>query len=1540
MKHFLLLIISLYCFTGAFATGEPSTYFNIFVPPNNDPVQRNVCLIVTAIYDSTEFEIIDDNADGDDDDSYSGTLMAGQSYVLYIKDNGINDDARYASGGVLKQDGDYFIITSNNLVYASQSTNSDWQHDWVPSINKSSLGEKFIIFSPPTSFSNRDINVFAYQDSTTVTIRDISVTTTTITSLTNVDYDQQNIVAQKTINIGEDIIHYHQEGRDLLEPGKTYIVESNKPITVQYGALWTNARDGGGYVPSGNGTSSGDLFYFAVPYQVNKEQEIRIVSWDNSNTINLERYSSGSWINISSWNIDSMESADWVGRNVNATYPTTFRVSCSGGKKVSVFEANWMETGSPGTSDMATMVSSKNGGTAGKNFLVYMAPPGSENNVLNPFTGQKFNQQLTHVYVFARDTANITIKDAYSNGSEITRTYQILPNRYIDCYLTLSEWRSIYNGDGNPNSGPERPYLKIESDAFISVMNTNFNDNWMMYFGSSQEQSFDQTSSASSNLSIPGDTIRIKSEINFNSTSNLENVEIKVITGDGVTPLNSMLNNNTNGDIINGTINSNPNGETEIEFENVPDLVPSNDYDITTEIIMDVNYKNGNPIPNNTVLNIDNIVSGEINGVYQQSVSTEGIQNNSTNTENLIYTEVYNSGLTDIITNSWNASWVDYNNDGYDDIFVCDFSQNALNQIYTNNGDGTFSGSNMQNIINEPGASASTTFGDIDNDGDKDMHCAVNLGSKSDLYTNNGNPNYNFTKNNTDPSSSYSGYHHGSAFVDYNNDGNLDLFISDYIAVNFNELYLGQGDGSFTKVQNSSITNEASRSVTGSWGDYNNDGFQDLFIPNGDSTNNSLYKNLGNGNFVKISTGAIVNDGVNCVGSAWGDFNNDNYLDLYVTSSSNGVNYLYRNNGDETFTRITNGDIVNDKGFSHGCEWADVNNDGYIDLYVTNDLEQEKALYINNGDETFTKKTNEIIASATSNSRGIAFSDIDRDGDLDLFMSTRNEVDRFFINNGNSNNWVCFKLIGTNSNLSAIGARIRIKHNGRWQTREINAQSGFGGQNSMISHFGLGSNNSNIDSIVIHWPSGYKQYLINQTINQYHTISEDNSSLITGKVYHDIDSDCNFSEEPTISGVKVNATPGNYSSYTDDNGAFYLRVPEGTYSVTQEVEEYWNKTCSDSIVVNVTTIMTYDNINFSNTPEIQGCDLNVSLGSAAQRKGFQNKVNITLNNSGTESVPNCILSLELSPDLHPISSEMSYDSIANNTVYWSFTNLDPGSSLNFEFTDSVSVNSNVGDSCYFNLIVDNLGDENDLDETNNTFTLREEIVGAIDPNDIIVYPKGLGDKGLICRDQKLTYLIRFQNVGNYPAQFIEVTDYLPHYLDINTLKIESISHEATLNIQENRLNWFFNDIYLPDSNSNELHSHGHIRFSIYPKTDIKPRSEILNKAYIKFDFENSLETNTVINTIKPEKIKDEELIIYPNPTDDMINVLIEETNCDINNLKIYDISGRSIPYKYTQSKNYIVIKVDNMKNGIYLISYNTLNQNLSGKFIVNKNKSH
>lgn len=932
MKKLLVSLLLVFMSFFSFGVGEPSTFFQVFVPPNNDWVRRDVCLIVTAIYDSTEFTIVDDDMDGDDDDSVNGILMAGQSYILYIREGGINDDAPHPGETTTKQDGDYFIISSSNLVFVSQSTNSDWQHDWVPATNKSSKGQKFIVYSPPTSFSPRDMNTFAYEDNTEITITRISFAPQTVSGLTNVDLTNGDVLVQKTINVGEDIIFNHNDGRDLLESGHTYVVEASKPITVQYGALWNNARDGGGYVPSDNGTSSGDLFYFAVPYQAAREQEVRIVSWDDDNIVSLDRYSEGAWVTVQDFTMDEMESGDWVSYSGN--YNEVFRVSCTAGKKVSVFEANWLETGAPGTSDVASMVSSRMGNTSGKEFLCYMSPPGNENKVRDPFTGELFTQ-ATHLYIFSRKNATVNIRDANTNGSVINRTYIIPANRYVDCYLTLDEWESIYNGNGSPASGPDRPYLLVESDSNISVFNTNFNDNWMAYFGTSLEQSF-SVYNVDGELTAPtGDTVTVVSSIDFESAASLENVEVQVIVGDGATPISSTLIDKTTAVEYDGTPQLNAGtSQTIVSFENEPDLDPTHDYEVQTDITLNYLNNTEDAIEPNTVISIETIVTGDIDGALQQSSTSQGVIAQTDNQALLAYEE-YNGSELSVASNAWSVSWADYDGDCDPDLYVTEMDEYKPNRLYSNNGDGSFTRVTTGPQVTTNRKSMASTWGDYDNDGDLDLFVANNIGDFNSLFKNNGNGTFTAIQN--DPIVSDFGYTHSANWVDVNGDGNLDLFTTDYFPTRFNKLYINSGNGSFVENRSSIITSEASFSVSSAWVDYDLDGDIDVFIVNNEGENNSLYTNNGNGYFTKVTTGDVVSDGGHSVGASWGDYNGDGYPDLFVSNSSRETDFLYRNNGDGTFLKMTDLEIVMDAGNTHGSAWGDFDNDTDLDLFIVDD---------------------------------------------------------------------------------------------------------------------------------------------------------------------------------------------------------------------------------------------------------------------------------------------------------------------------------------------------------------------------------------------------------------------------------------------------------------------------------------------------------------------------------------------------------------------------------------------------------------------------
>ena len=444
------------------------------------------------------------------------------------------------------------------------------------------------------------------------------------------------------------------------------------------------------------------------------------------------------------------------------------------------------------------------------------------------------------------------------------------------------------------------------------------------------------------------------------------------------------------------------------------------------------------------------------------------------------------------------AYWFDYNNDRYLDLFVGNIV-NQNNLLYLNNGDGTFTQITTGNIVNDAGFSYGGCFGDYNNDGYPDMF-VENGGSNSNqanfLYINNSS--LSFTKITSGNIVTDAGGSWGSATADYDRDGNLDIFVSNFNQNNF--LYKGNGDGTFTKIATGDIVNDGGASLGCSWADYDNDGYPDLFVANanfGAGQNNFLYHNNGNGTFTKITTGNIVTDGGNSVGGSWGDYDNDGDMDLYVPNYFNSNNFLYRNDGLGTFTKITTGIIVNDGGSSVGSAWGDYDNDGDLDLFVSNDNNENNALYENNGNGTFTKITTGDIVNDGGRSNGSVWGDYDNDGDIDLFVTNGDQPTAqsnfLYKNDGNSNHWINILSKGINSNRSAIGTKVVLKTNingnNITQTQGISGQTGYNAQNSLNVEFGLG-NASVIDSLIIIWPNGNIEPFANISSNQFVTVTE------------------------------------------------------------------------------------------------------------------------------------------------------------------------------------------------------------------------------------------------------------------------------------------------------------------------------------------------------------------------------------------------------------------------------------------------------------------
>ena len=232
---------------------------------------------------------------------------------------------------------------------------------------------------------------------------------------------------------------------------------------------------------------------------------------------------------------------------------------------------------------------------------------------------------------------------------------------------------------------------------------------------------------------------------------------------------------------------------------------------------------------------------------------------------------------------------------------------------------------------------------------------------------------------------------------DYDNDGDLDVYVT-RAATDVNLLYRNQGDGTFTEVGSAAGVDDNTNSIGGAWGDYDNDGDIDLQVSTFQAADR-LYRNNGNGTFTNDAVAAGVADAGEAQASAWADFDEDGYIDLYITRNSQ-ANLLYKNNGNGTFTDVGGAAGVADAAQGRGTSWADYDDDGDLDLYVTQSA-SANLLYRNNGNSTFTDVAAAAGVNVANGFNSLEWADYDRDGDLDVYLVAETAANSLFRNNGN-----------------------------------------------------------------------------------------------------------------------------------------------------------------------------------------------------------------------------------------------------------------------------------------------------------------------------------------------------------------------------------------------------------------------------------------------------------------------------------------------------------------------------------------------------------
>ena len=506
-----------------------------------------------------------------------------------------------------------------------------------------------------------------------------------------------------------------------------------------------------------------------------------------------------------------------------------------------------------------------------------------------------------------------------------------------------------------------------------------------------------------------------------------------------------------------------------------------------------------------------------------------------------------NNGYIDNVSVNHNASWGDFNNDGYDDFYInyTYYLENSETDLYLfrNNGDNTFTPLLESN--GGPGGDPSqkhmvSAWIDYNNDGYLDLltSCTKDECDSHLLYENNGdetftlssesstfrnvldvdNPDYMLSQDfRTDylrPTS--------INIFDFDGDGYHDIYITNTLHTSPtnnsgapNDLYINNGDGTFERITEGLIVLDVKRSFAADLIDYDRDGDTDLFVWNSENQqwpgnqNHNMYVNNGDGTYTSITDieemGGLLkqsnfypdmeNEGDYCNGLKsliWDDLNRDGYPDM--VENCQYYNYIWINNSDGTFTNsIISGVGANNYAFgSSSFIIADFDNDADLDFFLTGGY-NNGWLMLDNGDLTYTYQQSSNVTTSTTRIYSASISDFNRDGFIDMYLGDNSPTGdpALMLNSrdnlNNTNNWINIKLDGS----SYYGGAIElIDENNNYQYKNITNTRGsmYGGQNSSFIHFGLGDANE-IDQIKVLWPNGTEQIIENINVNQYLTIN-------------------------------------------------------------------------------------------------------------------------------------------------------------------------------------------------------------------------------------------------------------------------------------------------------------------------------------------------------------------------------------------------------------------------------------------------------------------
>ncbi|WP_181855262.1 FG-GAP-like repeat-containing protein [Winogradskyella sp. KYW1333] len=443
-------------------------------------------------------------------------------------------------------------------------------------------------------------------------------------------------------------------------------------------------------------------------------------------------------------------------------------------------------------------------------------------------------------------------------------------------------------------------------------------------------------------------------------------------------------------------------------------------------------------------------------------------------------------------------TFFDYDNDGLDDITVATALGDPI--YFYKNINGNFVSQTL-NISNNNARNKQINWVDIDNDGDNDLFITSDE-SGNRLFENLGNMIMSEITSTSGMLTDNFPYY-GASWGDYNNDGFLDVFISIRDPFIPNILYRNNGDKTFTLANvEAGLLTDGYMSFCSAFIDYDNDGDQDIYVANDKYANpNLMYRNNGDGTFTEVGNITGTDVSIDAMSVTVEDFNYDGWLDIYITNDPSN-NILFVNNGDGTFTDMAQSYQVTFNSSSWGAVFLDADNDKDLDLYVSGEGNGtvspflSSAFYENINSSLFQLNNNAVPGDFAYN-YGNATGDVDNDGYPEIVVNNIDHENIFLWKNttNTSNNWLKVKLEGTTSNRNGIGSFIEISINANKQYRYTCLGEGYLSQNSATEQFGLGTETI-VDYVKVKWLSGIEDIFYNVSPNQTMNIIEGSSLSI------------------------------------------------------------------------------------------------------------------------------------------------------------------------------------------------------------------------------------------------------------------------------------------------------------------------------------------------------------------------------------------------------------------------------------------------------------